>query len=91
MARTVPFSEARADLSALLDDVERVHDHVVVTRNGRPAVVVMSVAEYEALQETIEVLADPGALEDLRVSELDRAAGRVVEWEAVKRRPRQRA
>jgi antitoxin YefM len=88
MARTVPFSQARSELTALVDDVERLQEHVVLTRNGRPSVVVMSMAEYEALQETLEVLADPGALDDLRASERDVAQGRVVDWEDVKRRRR---
>ena len=88
MARTVPFSQARSELTALVDDVERLHEHVVLTRNGRPSVVVMSMAEYEALQETLEVLADSGALDDLRASERDVAQGRVADWEDVKRRRR---
>jgi antitoxin YefM len=88
MARTVPFSQARSELTALVDDVERLQEHVVLTRNGRPSVVVMSMAEYEALQETLEVLADPGTLDDLRASERDVAQGRVVDWEDVKRRRR---
>ena len=59
MARTVPFSQARSQLTALVDDVERLHEHVVLTRNGRPSVVVMSMAEYEALQETAYLLRSP--------------------------------
>jgi antitoxin YefM len=88
MARTVPFSQARSELTALVDDVERLHEHVVLTRNGRPSVVVMSMAEYEALQETLEVLADSEALDDLRASERDVVQGRVADWEDVKRRRR---
>jgi antitoxin YefM len=88
MARIVPFSQARSELTALVDDVERLQEHVVLTRNGRPSVVVMSMAEYEALQETLEVLADPGARDDLRASERDAAQGRVTDWEDVKRRRR---
>jgi len=88
MARTVPFSQARSELTALVNDVERTQEHVVLTRNGRPSVVVMSMAEYEALQETLEVLADPGSLDDLGASERDAAQGRVADWEDVKRRRR---
>src|SRR5438132_9492307 len=88
MARTVPFSQARSQLTALIDDVERLHEHVVLTRNGRPSVVVMSIGEYEALQETLEVLADPEALDDLRASDRDVAEGRLADWEDVKRQRR---
>ena len=85
MAKVVPFSDARAHLTELLDEIQRVHEHVVITRNGRPAVVVMSQREYESLVETLEVLSDEEALADLRKSEEDVRAGRVFDWEDVKR------
>jgi prevent-host-death family protein len=85
MAKTVPFSEARARLSELLDDVEQVHEHVIVTRNGRPSAVLLSAEEYEAIEETLEILSDPDALEALREAEEDVRAGRVRPWEDIKR------
>lgn len=87
MAKVVPFSDARAHLTELLDEVERVHEHLVITRSGRPAVVVMAQDEYESLIETLEVLADEEAIEDLRQSDEDVKAGRVSNWEDVKRDP----
>ena len=90
VTRTIPFSEARGELSAVIDEVEHLQEHVIVTRNGRPSVVVMSITEYEALQETLEILADPEALEDLRVSQQDVRQGRTVDWEDVKRRSTRR-
>jgi hypothetical protein len=44
----------------------------------------------EVLQETLEVLADPGALDDLDASGRDVAKGRVANWEDVKGRRRRR-
>jgi len=85
MTRTVPFSEARARLTDLVDEVEQKHEHIVITRNGRPVVVVLSSDEYEALQETLEILDDEEAMEALRRSDEDVAAGRVSTWDEVKR------
>ncbi|MDQ3091236.1 MAG: type II toxin-antitoxin system Phd/YefM family antitoxin [Actinomycetota bacterium] len=85
MARMVPFTEARARLTELLDDVNDRHEHVVITRNGRPAAVVLSSEEYEALAETLEVLDDDDALEALRESEADVRAGRVYSLDEVRR------
>lgn len=85
MAKIVPFTEARARLSELLDEVEQVHEHVVVTRNGRPTAVILSADEYEALEETLEILSDEDTLEALREAEEDVRAGRVRPWEDVKR------
>jgi len=85
MARTVPFTEARARLTELLDEVNERHEHVIITRNGRPAGVVLSSEEYEALAETLEVLEDDEVLEALRESEADARAGRVYSLEEVRR------
>ncbi len=85
MAKTVPFSEARAGLSDLLDEVHASRDHVVITRNGRPVGLLMSLDEYESLQETIDVLSDEDTLEALRESEEDVKAGRTYSWDDVKR------
>ena len=85
MARIVPFTEARAKLTELLDEVEARHEHLVITRKGRPAAVVVSSEEWEALEETLEILSDPETMEALRESEEDVAAGRVYSWDEVKR------
>lgn len=62
MAKIVPVRELRANLSRLLDDVSERRDHVLVTRNGAPAAALVPVDEYEALEETAEILSDPDAL-----------------------------
>jgi antitoxin YefM len=85
MPKQVPFTRARAELSDLLDDVERSHEHVEITRNGRPAAVLMSPEEYEVIQETLEILGDPETLEDLRQSEADVQAGRLHTLDEVRR------
>lgn len=85
MAKNVPFTEARARLTELLDDVNERHEHVVITRNGRPAAVVLSSEEYDALAETLEVLEDGEALEALGESEADVHAGRVYSLDEVRR------
>lgn len=58
MAKTVPVREFRANLSELLSDVADRRDHVLVTRNGKPAAALVPIGEYEALEETAEILSD---------------------------------
>jgi len=67
MARTVPVRELRSNLSSLLDEVSDRRDHVLVTRNGSPAAALIPINEYEALEETMEILSDPDALSALEV------------------------
>jgi antitoxin YefM len=85
VARIVPFTEARARLTELLDDVEKRHEHLVITRKGRPAAVVVSPEEWDAIEETLDVLQDEQTLADLRESEEDVVAGRQFSLDEVRR------
>lgn len=85
MTKIVPFTEARSTLSELLDEVSERHEHVVITRKGRPAGVMLSSEEYAALAETLEVLEDDDTLEALRESEADVREGRVYPLDRVRR------
>ncbi len=85
MAKTIPFTEARSKLSELLDDLERRHEHVVITRNGRPAGVLIPAAEFEAIEESLEILQDEELLHALRESEDDVKAGRLSTISEVRR------
>src|SRR5213080_3645562 len=62
MAKTVPVREFRTKLSELLSDVADRRDHVLVTRNGKPAAALVPIDEYQALEETAEILSDPDAI-----------------------------
>lgn len=85
MTRIVPFTEARASLSELLDDVEATHEHIVITRKGRPAAVVVSPDDWEALEETLDILQDEHTLAALHESEEDVQAGRLSSLDEVRR------
>ncbi|MQY23529.1 type II toxin-antitoxin system Phd/YefM family antitoxin [Nocardia macrotermitis] len=62
---TIPITDAKARIAELADRAEREHDHFTLTKNGRPTVMLLSVAEYESLMETLAVLADPITRADL--------------------------
>ncbi len=65
MSQTLPLAEIKAHLSEIVGRVEREHERIVLTRNGRPAAVIMSPGDLEALEDTLELLSDPRALEDI--------------------------
>ncbi|HLB61146.1 MAG TPA: type II toxin-antitoxin system Phd/YefM family antitoxin [Actinomycetota bacterium] len=76
MAETVPFTEAKAHLSDLVDRVLREHERFVVTRNGRPAAVLLAPEDLESLEETVEILQDRRLLESIRKSRREAAEGK---------------
>jgi antitoxin YefM len=73
----LPLAEARHNLSKLIESAVTTHERIEITRNGVPAVIMMSIEDYESLQETIEILADAETVEALREGMADVAARRV--------------
>ncbi|MGH9169013.1 MAG: type II toxin-antitoxin system Phd/YefM family antitoxin, partial [Acidimicrobiia bacterium] len=71
---TLPLAEIKKRLSEIVDRVEEHHERVILTRNGRPAAVILSPDDLESLEETLDLLSEPGALEEIRRSqeEIDR-------------------
>lgn len=65
---TIPITEAKAKIAELADRAQREHADYTFTKNGRPAVVMMSVAQYDSLMETLSILSDPEARADLTES-----------------------
>jgi antitoxin YefM len=78
MAKTVPVRELRTNLSALLSDVADRRDHVLVTRNGKPAAALVPIDEYDALEETAEILSDSETLAAIDAGLAELSRGEVV-------------
>lgn len=74
MPKYVPAREFRSRLSDYLNDVADRRDHVLVTRNGTPAAALVPIDEYEALEETAEILSSPDAIAAIEagLAELER-------------------
>jgi prevent-host-death family protein len=69
MSETLSLSSVKAHLSELVDRVEDQHDRIVVTRNGKPAAVLLSHDDLESLEETLAILSDPALMTQIRDSE----------------------
>lgn len=62
-------------LSEVVDQVEREHDRVVITRHGKPAAVVISTDDLESLEETLTVVSRPKLIAQVRDSLAELTAG----------------
>ncbi len=80
----LPLAEIKKRLSEIVDGVEARHDRVVLTRNGRPAAVIISPDELESLEETLDILSDPEAMREIRTAEAAIDAGEVVGGEELR-------
>src|SRR6266540_3781519 len=76
MSETLPLAEIKARLSEIVDKVEGQHERVTLTRNGRPAAVLISPEDLEALEDTLELLADPKAVREIEQARREIAEGK---------------
>ena len=81
--RTLPVTEARAKLPQLVKAANERFERTVITSNGKPTAVIMSYEEYEAWEETLEILSDREARRAIREADAELAAGKAVSFEAV--------
>jgi prevent-host-death family protein len=64
--KTLPLTEAKSKLSGLVERVSALDEEVVITRNGRPAAVLVSPGEFESWRETIAIREDASFLKEIR-------------------------
>lgn len=76
--KTVALSEAKDKLSALVDEADREHEIIRITRHGRGAAVLMSEDDLESLHETLFWLSQPGIREELAESRQAASEGQTV-------------
>jgi len=78
MSDTMPLAEVKAKFSEMIDRVEAQHDRITVTRNGRPAAVLMSPDDLASLEDTLDLLSNPSAITELERARQEVALGNSV-------------
>ena len=63
--KTLPISEAKMKLSALVDQVYDSDDEIVITKNGRAVAVLVSADEFDSWKETIAIQADQPLMQEI--------------------------
>lgn len=89
--KTLPLAEAKNHLSAMVSEITATHESVTVTVNGRPAVVVLAVEDFESIMETLALIENDIERERLAEAEESVAAGDVSTGEEMAELLRARA
>lgn len=79
--KTVALSEAKSQLSALVDEAASTHEIVQITRHGHAAAVLMSADDLDSLHETLHWLSQPRVREDVAAAREALAAGETTSGE----------
>lgn len=83
---TIPLTEAKAKLNELVEDAVSTQERITITRHGRPAVVLISVDDLEAMEETLFWQSQPGIHDDIAAARAESDAGQLHDETAVRRR-----
>ena len=65
----LPLSDVKARLSEIAEEVDRTHERVHITRNGREYVVLIAAEDLESIEATLELLTDPAAQQRIAQSQ----------------------
>ena len=77
----ISYTAARTTLKETMERVCKDHAPVIITRQNAPSVVMMSLEDYEAIEETLYLIRTPANAARLARSIADIEAGRVTERE----------
>ncbi len=79
--RAISYTAARSNLASTMKQVCEDHDPVIVTRNNNESVIIISLEDYESLNETAYLLKSPKNAQRLQDSlgQLDSGAGQARE------------
>lgn len=86
MPDSIPLADAKARFSEIVERVVSQQERVVVTRNGRPAAVLLSPDDLESLEETLAILSDPGLAATVAAGREAARAGDVVTLDDIRAR-----
>ena len=75
----ITYTAARQNLAQTMDEVCENHTPVIITRQKAKPVVMMSLADYNSIQETAYLLSSPANAEHLRASVADAEQGKVTQ------------
>ena len=75
----VTLTELRANMAKHLDQIEADRTELVVTRQNHEPVVILPLAEFEGMRETLHLLSTPANADHLRRSIAELDAGKGVE------------
>ena len=78
MSETMPLAAVKAHFSEVADRVEKQQERIVVTRNGRPALVLISPDDLESLEETLAILSNKRLMAKVRKGLIEADAGQGI-------------
>ncbi len=84
MTNTISLKDLRPELPKVIERIDEKFDRYIVTKRGKPVVVMMSVEDYESLTETLDILEDKETMQRVRRAEAEIKQGKTQKWKDFK-------
>lgn len=81
----MPANVARINFYKILEEAGEDHRQFTIVPRSKPPVIMMSVAEFEGWQETLEIMSDKKLVASLKRAEKELRAGKGIPWEKAKK------
>ncbi|MFA5812006.1 MAG: type II toxin-antitoxin system Phd/YefM family antitoxin [bacterium] len=81
--KSITTTEAKKRLLELVRDADESFERYLITRNGEPKAVLMSVDDYEGWIETLELSSSKEAMAEIRKARKELDAGKGVSFEKI--------
>jgi antitoxin YefM len=75
----VPVTQAKTKFLDMVRELKNTDETIAITKNGIPEAVVLSMTKFNCLLETIDILSDSWAMEQMHNSAKDIKAGRLID------------
>ena len=83
-------TEAKARFLKVIRDSDKRLERFLITKNGKPAVVVMNAEEFNGWLETLEIMSDKKALKEIRKAKKELERGQTKSFQEVVGRAQRR-
>ena len=81
--KSITTTEAKKRLLELIRDSDESFERYLITRNGEPKAVLMSVDDYEGWIETLELMNSDEAIKDIKKARKELDAGKGISFEKI--------
>ncbi len=78
MVNTISIKELRPKLSNIINHIHNKFDRYVITRHGKPEIVMLSIEDFESIIETLAVESDKDLMRRIKKSEKDLKVGKGI-------------
>ena len=78
MVNTITLKELRPELPEVIKNIDTRLDRYIITKRGRPVVVMMNIDDYESMLETVEVLSDKQTVKRIKKAKEEIYKGQTI-------------